>query len=131
MDPLELLEKYAPVLQLREMSFDEKVGYMVGREFGQHTPDKLTKCTAYIRSILLGNQSRLLKQAAARQIPAPRPPAAKPVTSRADVEAEIRVIEGKLKNIDFADEHAGDNLARYGKRLATLKDKLAGMEAAK
>lgn len=134
MDTLNILEKYMYVLSQRELTFDEKVGFITGLESSNTPNDKLPQLAGAVRNILLGRQSRLLHEHGAKAPPPvlrqpPRGAAViDPATTRVDLEKELGVLQEKsrvaLANI-MTDENAGDNLQRYGKRMAAIKERLA------
>lgn len=130
MDIDTILEKYVTILSQKDLSFDEKVGFITGRETDASlSPENVIKTAKTIKNLVLGNLNRRL---AASRVPDPvRPPktsAAKPALTKADIEREIGALQDKMRGIDFADANAGQNLQLWGKRLATLKEKLAAWQ---
>lgn len=131
LQPLEILERHADILRLVDLSFEEKVGYITGREAGDNTPpERLPQLAGAIRNILLGNQSRVLKEYATRAAATPIYPLkpkgpAKEFMTRSQAERELDEINKKMKSVDFSDQYAADNLQLWGKRIEVLKRRLA------
>jgi len=126
MDLLSLLDRHSEVLKQRDLTFDEKVGFILAKEAGTQPADKLPTYAGAIRNVLLGNQARLLKEAAARQtVQGPtKIRERKPEETRADVERQIKDVQDLLAGVKIDDPEAGTKYAKYGDRLGKLKEKM-------
>lgn len=123
-----MLDRHAPILRLRDLSFDEKVGYILAKEAGDQPPEKLPQYAGAIRNVLLGNQATKLKEAAARHphVPASkhRPSTPKPEETRAEVEIRIEQLNSLIQAVSLNDPEAGSKYASLGEKLARQKEKL-------
>jgi hypothetical protein len=127
------LVDYGLVTAQAGLTYDERIGFLLGLEFaGQEKidPDKLAARAKVIRADIYAALSQKLINLNQQPTPTPTPgktTQAKPLVGRKALEDELAELQKKAAKAQSQMEtnpHAVDNIIRYGERMKAIKKQL-------